>query len=188
MGEMSRRVWNVAYVVLQQPLSAANDGGTRCSRHQRSAADAHTTAEESRRPRNPPRGRRAGSSSTLWLLGVLALVLMFLVCNHQLGGVSEISYGMFREQLDKSPPNIAKVEVQGTAVTGEFVTPPPDPSGKKDRNGHDVMLERKFVTSLPAGALADRHLDDLLLEKVGDDYTVVAGQRRHADDADVLRC
>ncbi|MGO8689120.1 MAG: ATP-dependent zinc metalloprotease FtsH [Thermoguttaceae bacterium] len=124
-------------------------------------------------PEKPAARPLARSSSTLWLLGVLALVLMFLVCNHQLGGVSEISYGMFRKQLDKSPPNIAKVEVQGTAVAGEFVTPPPDPSGKKDRNGHDVMLERKFVTSLPAGALADRHLDDLLLEKVGDNYTVV---------------
>ena len=102
-------------------------------------------------PEKPAARPLAHSSSTLWLLGVLALVLMFLVCNHQLGGVSEISYGMFRKQLDKSPPNIAKVEVQGTAVAGEFVTPPPDPSGKKDRNGHDVMLERKFVTSLPAG-------------------------------------
>ncbi len=35
------------------------------------------------------------------------------------------------------------------------------------------MLEKKFATTLPLGALSDRRLDDLLLEKLKDNYSVV---------------
>ena len=45
--------------------------------------------------------------------------------------------------------NIAKADVQGSRVTGEFINPPLDPERKKDRDGKLPKLEKKFATTLP---------------------------------------
>ena len=108
-----------------------------------------------------------------WLILVLTLVLLLVVYNRETGRVSEISYGIFRRELDKTPPNVAKVEIAGDAGDGRIRGPAADPSGKKDRNGRVVMLEKKFATTLPLGAWSDRRLDDLLLAKLRDNYSVV---------------
>ena len=109
------------------------------------------------RKRAPPRNRRPPPparlpSSTPWLLLVVALVLLYIYYAHSDGRRSEITYGMFHEQLEKA--NIAKVDVQGSRVTGEFVNPPLDPEGKQDGAGNDAETGEEIChhpASLPAG-------------------------------------
>ncbi|MGA2035168.1 MAG: ATP-dependent zinc metalloprotease FtsH [Thermoguttaceae bacterium] len=112
----------------------------------------------------PPRK----NSSPWWLLLVLCLVLLVLYANRSGERRSEINYGLFHRQLLEK--NIAKVDVQGVRVQGEFVAPPADPAGKKDPQGRPLHLEPKFTTTLPS--YVDHELDDLLLAKLGDNYTV----------------
>jgi cell division protease FtsH len=102
---------------------------------------------------------------------VLVIVLAFLYFNRERPKPSEISYGFFRQQLAASPTNIAKVDIEGSKLLGEFISPPPDPNGKKDNTGQLPRLEKKFVTTLPL-PLLDYRLDDLLRERLGDNYTV----------------
>jgi cell division protease FtsH len=99
---------------------------------------------------------------------VLCLVLLVLYANRSGERRSEINYGLFHRQLLEK--NIAKVDVQGVRVQGEFVAPPADPAGKKDPQGRPLHLEPKFTTTLPS--YVDHELDDLLLAKLGDNYTV----------------
>jgi cell division protease FtsH len=70
---------------------------------------------------------------------------------------SEITYGVFRIQLDNK--NIAKLKIQGSTAYGEFKTPPP-------------KLESKFTTILPPYASIDEGLDRQLREQLGADYEV----------------
>jgi len=100
------------------------------------------------------------------------VILVFVLYNLNNGErSSEISYGFFHSQLETG--KIAEVKLEGTKITGEFIDPPPlDPSGKVDRHGEPLKLEKKFTTNLPL--LADFHLDELLLKKLGDKYKVVA--------------
>jgi len=102
-----------------------------------------------------PSSRRRPNTSTLWLLLILAGVLVFLYLNSDKDKRSEISYGAFRQELQRN--NLAKVEVQGAKVRGEFREP-------ADSN-------KKFVTTLPL-LLVEKDLDDLLLKNLGPDYTV----------------
>ena len=80
----------------------------------------------------------------------------------------EISYGFFREQLDKK--NIANIDLQGMKITGEFNDPPLDPTGKTDRLGEPVKLDKKFTTMVPN--IASQDLDNLILGKLKDKYKV----------------
>ena len=81
----------------------------------------------------PPQSRR--NPSLPWLLLVVAAVVVFIIFNRQGVKRSEINYGFLYQQLAGPKCNIAKVEVQGAKVLGEFVNPPPNPEGKKDREG-----------------------------------------------------
>ncbi len=71
---------------------------------------------------------------------------------------SEIAYSVFRQQLDLK--NIAKVELQGSKVIGEFKTPPGE-------------LKKEFVTYLSSAALIDEGLDRQLRHELGTNYNVV---------------
>lgn len=110
----------------------------------------------------PPR-----SSSMVWLLVVLALVILFLFFTGERGKRTEIKYGYFREQLQQN--NIASVEIQGRTIKGEFKTAPLDAKAKPDKNNEQPQMEKKFVTTIPL-ELVDRELDDLLLKKLGPNY------------------
>ena len=79
-------------------------------------------------------------------------MLLYIYYARSDGRRSEITYGTFYEQLEKA--NIAKVDVQGSRVTGEFINPPLDPEGKKDRSrerpetGEEI---RHHPAALPPG-------------------------------------
>ena len=117
-------------------------------------------------PEEPgPKPRR--STSTMWLLLVLAMVIVFLMFS---GGdkKAKISYGMLRRELQGG--NIAKIDIQGARITGEFKRAPEDPKGKKDEKGNLPKLQKKFSTYLPM-YLVDHKLDEELLAAVKDDYS-----------------
>lgn len=102
------------------------------------------------------------------MLLVLTLVVGILFFNQGTDARSKIAYGVFREQLGEG--NIAKVEVQGDTLRGEFVTPPPDPEGKTDSDGKTVGLHKRFITTLPSGNVLGSPLDEELLKQLGDNY------------------
>ncbi len=117
-------------------------------------------------PEKPgPKPRR--STSIMWLLVVLALVILFFMFS---GGdkKAKISYGMFRRELQGG--NIAKIDIQEARITGEFKRAPEDPKGKKDEKGNLPKLQKKFYTDLPK-YLVDHNLDEELLAAVKDDYS-----------------
>ena len=85
-------------------------------------------------------------------------VILFMIFSPMFDHTPEISYGFFRQQLDKK--NIDNIDLQGLKITGEFKDPPIDPD-KKDRSGEPVKLEKKFSTTLPA--IVGPNLDDQIL-------------------------
>ncbi len=107
-------------------------------------------------------------SSTPWLLLIVAMVLLYIYVRSD-GRRSEITYGAFYEQLEKA--NIAKVDVQGSRITGEFVNPPLDPEGKPDAGKTIPKLEKKFAATLPPYPLVGHELDTLLRSRLGNNYT-----------------
>ena len=114
-----------------------------------------------------PRGRF--STSSLWLLLVLGLIIAFFVFTGTSEKRSQINYGLFRQQLDAD--NVAKIQVQGATVRGEFTNPPPGPDGKPDDKGKVPLLEKKFVTVLPPDPLIGEELDGVLRRKLGPNYS-----------------
>jgi len=101
----------------------------------------------------------------VWLLLILGVVLLLIVASSYTGKVSNISYGMFLEQLQKK--NIEKAEVQGSQVIGEFKDRPKD----KDDKGKEITLEKKFTANI--SPLVDaKKVDDLLYSQLGREYTV----------------
>ena len=125
-------------------------------------------------PVPPPQDDRSGKQlppprpkgSTLWLLVILAGVFAILYYMKETDRRAVISYGEFRRELTAG--NIAKVELQGAQLVGEFVKPPLDPSGRLNKDGEAIRMEKKFRTTL--SPLAQRGLDDELFQKLGDNY------------------
>ncbi len=120
-------------------------------------------------PETPgPKPRR--STPTVWLLLVLGLVIAFIWFSGR-DKHEKIDYGTFREELKRK--NIAKVNVQGARVTGEFKKAPQGSQGETDQQGSSAKSENlKFYTDLPK-YLVDHQLDDELLaaaEKDGLEY------------------
>jgi cell division protease FtsH len=114
------------------------------------------------------KARPRPNNSTLWLLAILGIVILVLWWSSP-NQQSDINYGMFYEQLERN--NVAKVEVHGAKIYGEFREPPMDPAGRKENA--DGRLHTKFVVVLPPYPLVDSKLDDLLRAKVHQEYTVV---------------
>ena len=70
-------------------------------------------------PVRPPR-----SNSFFWLLAIVTAVVAIVYFASGREKRSEITYGLFRQQLDQE--NIASVVEQGSQMTGEFKKPPLD--------------------------------------------------------------
>ena len=101
--------------------------------------------------------------------------MVFLFLRSASPKVAEIKWGLFRRELDEN--NIAKVEVNGMRLSGEFRSiseggkgPPIDPDGKADKAGTLPRLPEKFVTVVPPQVMDSASLDDMLLKKLGTNY------------------
>jgi len=108
-------------------------------------------------PAGKPLPKQPRNNSPFWLLIILAAVIAVVYYTSDRTKRSEITYGTFRSQLDEK--NIAKVDIQGSKVIGEFTTAPKD-------------VEKKFVTILPPYPLVDEGLDRQLREQLGANYNV----------------
>ncbi len=106
--------------------------------------------------------------STWWLLLAITAVLVFIYYSGKASNRSEITYGMFRRQLEQK--NVENVDIQGVKVLGDFKNPPADPEAKPDANGEQPLLKKKFETVLPPMALADPALDGTLLGQLDGKY------------------
>jgi cell division protease FtsH len=104
--------------------------------------------------------RPRGSTSTLWIILIMIAVLAFVFMMRDTSNREEVTYGLFRQELAKN--NIAKVDIQGVKIRGEFK----QPVGEQKQTEN-----KKFVTTLPIG-LVEKDLDDQLLKNLGPDYTV----------------
>jgi len=124
--------------------------------------------ESNATPPEKPKPKPRYSTSTLWLLLVLGLVIVFLFFSGR-EKRTKISYGTFRRELQQG--NVAKIDIQGARVTGEFKKAPQDPEGQKDADGESPKPKNlEFYTDLPK-FLVDQKLDAELLAAVGRDYT-----------------
>jgi cell division protease FtsH len=103
---------------------------------------------------------------------VLIIVGLILLLTEQTGRRREITYGQFRAELDRD--NIARVDIRGSTLYGEFKAPPKDaPQQEESQKTLVGSLSRdslKFVCEIPAPALADSKLDQQLLTKLGPNY------------------
>ena len=97
-----------------------------------------------------------------FIITIVVCVLLFMFFGEMFDHTPEINYGFFRQQL--LAKNLATLELQERKVLGEFNDPPLDPSGKTDREGNPVKLEKKFTTTLPV--IVDQDLDKLILANV----------------------
>jgi cell division protease FtsH len=111
-------------------------------------------------PPNPqkPLTKQVRNNSAIWLFVILAGVLALVYYSSDHTKRSEITYGTFRSQLDKK--NIAKVDIQGSKITGDFESPPKD-------------VEKKFSATLPPYPLVDESLDRQLREQLGANYNAI---------------
>jgi len=112
-------------------------------------------------------------TSTGWLLLVLILVGGLLLLTEHAGRRKEITYGQFRAELARK--NIAKVDIRGSTLYGEFKSPPKSLQAEMEdsQKGPASSLSRdslKFVCEVPPPALADSKLDQELLAELGANY------------------
>ena len=127
-----------------------------------------TAPENKSSPPKKPRPSPVPNRSTWWLLVALAIVLAIVYYSNKASNRSEISYGMFRSQLDKN--NIERVDIQESRVIGEFKKPPPDPEAKPEAGAPAPLLKPQFETSLPPMARSDPALDQFLRAKLDGRY------------------
>jgi cell division protease FtsH len=125
--------------------------------------------EEGGQPPKAPVPRQRINTPGLMLLLMLVLVGGYFLFRSSALPPEEIRYGLFRRELDKS--NIARVEVRGQQITGQFKEPPVAPGDKKDAQGKPVLLSKDFYTVVPPYVLEDPAFDQLLREKLGDNYS-----------------
>ena len=124
--------------------------------------------EGEKTPSKMPPPRQRVTPSTMGLLLVLMLVMGFFLLR---GGPAsyEVTYGVFRRELDRD--NIARAQVRGSKIFGEFKDPPAASDAEKGENGTAAKLPKEFVTVVPPYVAEDGAFDRLLFEKLGEDYS-----------------
>ncbi|MBN2294782.1 MAG: AAA family ATPase, partial [Pirellulales bacterium] len=75
------------------------------------------------------------------------------------------------QELKKDPTNITEVDMKGDEIYGKFKTPPDNPEGEKDKDGKLPKFKKEFVVVVPVAALQDGKLNELLLSKLGENYS-----------------
>ena len=121
-------------------------------------------------PKPAPRPRF--SASSIFVLVILATFAAILLTRYNTGNRSQISFGLFCQELNRQPSNIGSVEVKGLKIYGEFKTPPPIPDGTTDKEGNVERYQNKFFTVAFPAALHDPRFDDQLRKAVGANYWV----------------
>ena len=115
-----------------------------------------------------PMPKRRPPTTSMWLLLVAAFVVILIVFADGQKRRSEITWGMFRAQLEEGGGNITEAHSQGMRIYGKFKQPPPDPKADKKEN---KKLREDFVTTIPLFVLDDPKFDDRLYEALGDKYS-----------------
>src|SRR3990167_320614 len=123
---------------------------------------------------SPPSGEKAPqrqriSGSTLLLLALVAIAVIFFLSKSGAVSRSEIPYGVFRQELGQG--NIASANAKGMKIYGEFKNPPPVPEGKTGRDGSPERYDAKFFTVVPPQVLDSPALDEILLKSLGPNYS-----------------
>ncbi len=108
-------------------------------------------------PSDKPPPRPAWNPSMAWMLLIAALVIGIFFFG-QAPKRSEITYGRFREELERD--NIAEAHVRGMRIYGKF--------GTKTR---DDELLPEFYAILPPFVFEDGKFHDLLYQKLGKNYS-----------------
>ncbi len=119
-------------------------------------------------PKTPPPRQRT-NTPTLWLLLVLVLLTGFFLLRGNAAAQYEVPYGLFRRELQKD--NIARAEVKGSRIIGEFKEPPLDPKAEKGAKGEEAKLPKEFVTVVPPYVKDDPQFDEKLWQALGADYS-----------------
>ena len=78
-------------------------------------------------------------------------------------------YGVFRAELAQG--NVARANVKGMKLYGEFKTAPAIQNGKPGRDGAVERYDLKFVTTLPPQVLDDPAFDEAMLKALGANYS-----------------
>ena len=78
-----------------------------------------------------PMPKRRPPTTSMWLLLVAAFVVILIVFADGQKRRSEITWGMFRAQLEEGGGNITEAHSQGMRIYGKFKQPPPDPKADK---------------------------------------------------------
>ncbi len=111
-------------------------------------------------PSGDPPSRRSLNTIGTWVVLLLILGGAVVLFTRDTTVSAEISYKMFREQLEKK--NIKEITSQGLTYRGKFLKPPANP----DPEAGGKTLPEDFWAELPLTALADPELDKLLLDQV----------------------
>ncbi len=117
-------------------------------------------------PQRPVSSRRPPTTS-MWLLLVAAIVVILIAFFDGQSRRSEITWGMFRAQLEEGGGNIAEAHAKGMEISGKFKEPPIDP--KADKPGK--KLQKEFFTKIPIFVLEDPEFDNKLYKALGDKYS-----------------
>jgi len=80
-----------------------------------------------------------------------------------------VPYGVFRAELAQG--NVARANVKGMKLYGEFKTAPAIQNGKPGRDGAVERYDLKFVTTLPPQVLDDPAFDEAMLKALGANYS-----------------
>ena len=123
-------------------------------------------------PQSGPDGPRPRMSpASIAVLVILAVLLMMMFYGEGSGGRSVVPFGIFMEELNKADCNITEANMQGAKISGEFKTPPENPRAEKGDDGKLPKFDKKFVTVVPPAAMQNGKLDELLLKKLGGNYS-----------------
>jgi len=104
----------------------------------------------------------------IWILLLVVVVLSFLWINKG-PDRSVVGYGLFHRELERD--NIAEARIQGMQLVGKFKDPPVDPKAPKGKDGKETHFKEEFVTELPELVQDDSALRELLLARLGDQYS-----------------
>jgi cell division protease FtsH len=121
-------------------------------------------------PKPAPRPRF--NASSIFVLVILATFAAILLTRYNTSSRSQIKFGLFCEELNRRPSNIATVEVKGLKIYGEFKDPPVIPGGSTDKEGKPERYQKEFFTVASLAALHDPHFDEQLRAAVGANYSV----------------